>query len=192
MISRSLQIALALLIAVTVALGIYTVKLMRHAEDLQTGATDTAPIAPPTEGPTSTMTLVVARDDDSSLVRRPVTLATPQEPSMRMQSALRALLAYYASKDSPHLLGAGSDLKDVYMVGKGLVVVDLNTAFVERHRSGIMVENLTLNSLIQTIHANAPEVRQVRFLVEGKERDTLAGHADLRMTYDVAVLPNAQ
>jgi hypothetical protein len=189
MISRSLQIALGVLIAVTVALGIYTVKLMRHAEDLQTGASDTAPIAPPTEGPASTVTLVVARDDDFSLVRTPVTLATPQEPSMRVQSALRALLAYYVGKDSPHMLGAGSDVKDVYMVGKSLAVVDFNIAFAERHRSGIMVENLTLNSVIQTIHANAPDVRQVRFLVEGKDRDTLAGHADLRMTYDVAVSP---
>ena len=42
---------------------------------------------------------------------------------------------------------------------------------------------MTLLSLIGTLHANMPEVAQVRFLVDGAPRDTLAGHADLTRTY---------
>jgi hypothetical protein len=38
-------------------------------------------------------------------------------------------------------------------------------------------------SICGTLHANLPRVTQVRFLVDGKERDTLAGHADLTRTY---------
>jgi hypothetical protein len=37
--------------------------------------------------------------------------------------------------------------------------------------------------MIGTLHANMPEIAQVRFLVDGAPRNTLAGHADLTRTY---------
>jgi hypothetical protein len=33
------------------------------------------------------------------------------------------------------------------------------------------------------LHENFPAVEQVRFLVDGQPRETLAGHADLTRTY---------
>jgi hypothetical protein len=38
--------------------------------------------------------------------------------------------------------------------------------------------------MIQTLSANLPDILRVKFLVEGRERDTLAGHADLSSMYD--------
>jgi hypothetical protein len=38
-------------------------------------------------------------------------------------------------------------------------------------------------SICGTLHANLPRVTQVRFLVDGQPRATLAGHADLTRTY---------
>lgn len=64
-----------------------------------------------------------------------------------------------------------------------LAVVNLHGAFAENHPSGVEVEALTLSSIIGTLHANLPEVSQIRFLVDGRPRDTLAGHADLTRTY---------
>ena len=45
------------------------------------------------------------------------------------------------------------------------------------------VESLTLLSIIGTLHANVPQIEQVRFVVDGQPRETLAGHADLLRTY---------
>ena len=45
------------------------------------------------------------------------------------------------------------------------------------------VESLTLLSIIGTLHANVPQIEQIRFLVDGQPRETLAGHADLLRTY---------
>jgi len=36
---------------------------------------------------------------------------------------------------------------------------------------------------VGTLYANFPRIEQVRFLVDGKPRDTLNGHADLLRTY---------
>jgi hypothetical protein len=67
--------------------------------------------------------------------------------------------------------------------GGELAVIDLRGAFVDQHPSGVEVESLTLLSIIGTLHANLPQIEQVRFLVDGKQRETLAGHADLLRTY---------
>jgi len=67
--------------------------------------------------------------------------------------------------------------------GGELAVIDLRSNFVNAHPSGVEVETLTLQSIIGTLHANLPQIEQVRFLVDGQPRETLAGHADLLRTY---------
>jgi hypothetical protein len=67
--------------------------------------------------------------------------------------------------------------------GGELAVIDLRGSFVNQHPSGVEVEILTLLSMIGTLHANLPQIEQVRFLVDGQSRETLAGHADLLRTY---------
>jgi hypothetical protein len=69
--------------------------------------------------------------------------------------------------------------------GGELAVIDLRGSFVNNHPSGVEVESLTLLSIIGTLHANLPLIEQVRFLVDGQSRETLAGHADLLRTYPV-------
>jgi hypothetical protein len=64
-----------------------------------------------------------------------------------------------------------------------LAVVNLTSSFAASHPSGIETETLTVLSICGTLHANLPRVTQVRFLVDGLQRATLAGHADLTRTY---------
>jgi hypothetical protein len=59
----------------------------------------------------------------------------------------------------------------------------LTSAFEAGHPSGLQAETLTVLSICETLHANLPLVTQVRFLVDGQQRATLAGHADLTRTY---------
>lgn len=67
--------------------------------------------------------------------------------------------------------------------GPELAVVNLAGTFAASHPSGIETETLTVLSICGTLHANLPRVTEVRFLVDGKERATLAGHADLTRIY---------
>ena len=69
--------------------------------------------------------------------------------------------------------------------GGELAVIDLRSSFTNQHPSGVEVESLTLLSILGTLHANLPQIEQVRFLVDGQARETLAGHADLLRTYPV-------
>jgi hypothetical protein len=69
--------------------------------------------------------------------------------------------------------------------GGQLAVINLHGAFADHHPSGIEPETLTINSILGTLYANFPRIEQVRFLVDGRPRETLAGHADLLRTYSV-------
>lgn len=67
--------------------------------------------------------------------------------------------------------------------GGELAVIDLRGSFVNTHPAGVEVEALTLLSILGTLHANLPQIEQVRFLVDGQPRETLAGNGDLLRTY---------
>jgi Sporulation and spore germination len=67
-----------------------------------------------------------------------------------------------------------------------LAVINLRGTFVDKHPSGVEVETLTIQSMLGTLHANFPQITQVRFLVDGQPHDTLAGHADLTRVYTVS------
>jgi hypothetical protein len=67
--------------------------------------------------------------------------------------------------------------------GPEIAIVNLTGAFANAHPSGLETETLTVLSICATLHANLPRVTEVRFLVDGEQRATLAGHADLTRTY---------
>ncbi len=67
--------------------------------------------------------------------------------------------------------------------GPLLAIINLSGSFVQNHPSGIQPEMLTIDSICGTLHANLPRIAEVRFLVDGQQRETLAGHSDLTRTY---------
>lgn len=193
MISRPLQIVLALLLIAVFGMGVYVLETKHRTEQLESRARDQRPVVPPVAGPQAPVILWIASDADSSLHREEIKAALPVEPAERAREILRNVLSRYLGASPAHSLGAGADIKAVYLVSRDLAVIDANTEFAAHHASGVLVESLTVSSLVQTLAANFPQVRRVRFLVDGRPRDTLAGHADLLNTYNVSALaPSTQ
>ncbi len=188
LIPRHLMIAFAILLAAALGLSLYAWHMRKNAAAQPVAAVDTRPLAPPVSGPTERVVLFVAHDDDGTLRGEPSQIPMPSGRQQRAEELLRALLSIYLDKNSPHRLGPGSDIRSVYLVDPGVAVIDVNSAFADTHRSGVLVEQLTVASFIQTISVNTPNLLRVKILVEGKERDTLAGHADLSSYYDVAAI----
>jgi hypothetical protein len=82
-------------------------------------------------------------------------------------------------------LSRSANIKEVFLAGDNTLLVNTNAAFADNHPSGIITEELTIASLIETISVNVPGIERVKFLVDGKERETLAGHLDLASFYDM-------
>lgn len=81
--------------------------------------------------------------------------------------------------------GNGDVTAESGVPGGQLAVVNLDGSFADHHPSGIGPETLTIESIIGTLFANFPRIEEVRFLVDGRPRETLNGHADLLRTYPV-------
>jgi spore germination protein GerM len=191
MIPRHLIIGVAVLLAIALGMGFYGWRMRGHVDRSEVSTVTSQPVAPPVSGSNEQVTLYVAYDDAGVLRPNPVRIPLPAGRQERAAEILRALLTLYLDKSSPHPLGAGSEIRDVYLVDPGLAVIDLNAAFADNHRSGVLVEELTVVSLIQTLSTNVPGIARVKILVEGNERDTLAGHADLSNFYDTPAVTQA-
>lgn len=191
MIPRRLLIALSVLVVASILLTNYAFRLKRRVEDPERLRVYTRPVAPPGAGPSQSVTLWVAYDTDGTIRSREVQASLPIDTGERTKQVLRLLFAAYLERLSPHPIGEGADVKDVYKLGNDTLVIDLNAPLADAHRSGVFVEELTVLSMIESISTNVPNVAHVKFLVDGKERETLAGHADLHSYYDVAIATQA-
>ena len=188
MIPRSFYIAVSILLVAALGMSVYVWRMRGRAAATPGVSTDRTPVAPPVAGPTEEVSLFVAYDDVGILQAQPARIPLPSFRQERAEELLRALLVIYLDKSSPHPLPPGSEIRSVYLVDPGLAVIDINAAFADGHRSGVLEEELTVASLIQTLAANIPGILRVKILVEGKERETLAGHADLSQFFDISAV----
>ncbi len=198
MIPRYQQILFLILLVAVATMAVALFHMRQAAADRLRSLADTPSIAPAATQHTQDVKLWLANDADdtmSSVTRR---IALPASPNAQARVLLSALLTDYSKPLSMHPLPTGATVDDVFFlplnpteidvdtdVTPELAVVNLDPSFVEHHPSGITPEMLTIRSIVRTLHANLPQVRQVRFLVDGQPRPTLAGHADLDRSYSV-------
>jgi len=187
-IPRHFQITIALVLLAILASALVILRLTHQEEAKTERAADSLPVSPVVQGKQEHIQVLVAYDEDQALRWRPADLFLPAERGLRAREVLRAVLAQYLQSPSPHPLGQGAGIRDVYFIGQDTLIVDTTAQFADGHPSGILLEDLTLASLIETLSANVPGISKVKFLVEGKERETLAGHADLMSFYQTAAV----
>jgi hypothetical protein len=200
MIPRYQRIVFFVLLLVSIAMAVVLVRLREKAHERLLKGEDLAPTTAPVVAPAEAATLLVANDLDGTLLPEQQSLPLPQDPEARGRALLLKLLEIYGGPDAAHPVpfvaravqqvfllpvaeaaksrGAGDAL-----LGGQLAVVNLSGSFADGHPAGIEAETLTVLSICGTLHANLPQISEVRFLVDGKPRATLAGHADLTRTY---------
>jgi hypothetical protein len=186
MIPRQLAFATAILFALAVTMSLYVWQLRRREARNPRPVTTAQHVAPPATGPAEKVTVWVAHDDPGNLRAQSISIPLAAGRQERAQELMRALLAVYVDKNSPHPVASGAEVHDVYLVEPGLVVIDVNQAFADGQTSGVLAEELTVASMIQTLSVNTPGLLRAKIVVNGQERDTLAGHADLSGFYDVS------
>lgn len=182
--TRRIVVMFAALVLIALGLAFYAWQLKRKvARDEQLATQQQLAMAPPANGPPTPVTLYVASDSDATLRRSQMNVVLPAERTERARAVLRALFGAYLQSPSPHPIGAGADVRDVYLLGDDTAVVDTNSAFANTHPSGVLAEELTVASIVATLNANDGKIQRVKILVNGQERETLAGHADLQRFY---------
>jgi len=206
-IPRHQSFLFIVLLVASITLGAVLWTTLDRAHKRMLDSQESAPTQAPQVAPSEQATLMVANDAENSVTARVFSLPLPQNPEARARAILGKLFDLDAAPGATHPVpGGASSVNEVFLlpVGAGtdpatarssstarsgsaagdeLAVVNLASAFVSAHPSGLEAETLTILSICATLHANFPEVTEVRFLVDGQQRATLAGHADLTRTY---------
>ncbi len=185
--------------------AVFLIRGCKQAHDRLAAPDDETPIAAPTSASDEQTSLYLAGDADASITVASRSLALPEEPTTRARVLLTHLLTEYALPGSAHPLPSGPSVDDVFLLDLPitgvnsltrpdalpaytsntgqLAIINLHGSFADTHPAGIETENLTLQSIIGTLHAAFPGITEIRFLVDGQPRETLAGHADLTRSY---------
>jgi hypothetical protein len=202
MISRGQRILFWVLLGSSVLMAVVLLRMRERAMDRLLASAETSPLNPPSGRPVQSVTLMVANDMDGSVQTAYQNLALPVDGNARAHVILQHLIVQYAKPNSKHPIATNKGVNEIFfmtlpleanqVVPGQVAVVDLSGSFVDAHPSGIEPETLTLLSIIGTLHANFPQVTQVRFLVDGHQRDTLAGHADLTRVYLASDAPGVK
>ncbi|MBV8438166.1 MAG: GerMN domain-containing protein [Silvibacterium sp.] len=209
MISRAQRILFFAMLIAAVVMAVGLIRLRERAEDRMHAAQGPTEPVEQVDAPATPVTLYIPNDLDNTLAGAQRSLRLPQDDSARARVLLAALLEAFRAPQSTHRIGGASssaardqaaetlqpaDIDEVYLMpvpqaagtqtipGK-MAVVDFSAAFAQSHPSGVEPETLTLLSVIGTLHANLPSITRVQFLVDGRQQDTLAGHADLTRIY---------
>jgi len=85
-----------------------------------------------------------------------------------------------APSDEPLANPGSARLRQLYLLDDGTAVVDLSQDSVRGLPEGIVSELAFIQSVTRSLRENVSQIERVRFLVEGRQVATLAGHVSLR------------
>ena len=85
-------------------------------------------------------------------------------------------------QDGPQSQGKFSPLpkdtkvQDIFISEDGTAFIDFTNAISVNHPCGVLNELATVYSVVNSLTYNLPEIKQVKILIGGVEKETLAGH----------------
>ena len=119
---------------------------------------------------------------DGTLVSASVELPLSSDPVLRAKQVLNTLLAGPVDADL-RTLPPDAVLLAFYLLPDGTAIADFSEALATETPSGILSEQMAVDSITRTLEANVPKIERLRILIHGQEVETLAGHLDLTGTF---------
>jgi hypothetical protein len=190
--SRRSKLLLLLLAVVLGAGSFYLRSLVRrvfwepaqHGEEaIRTRLSEVAlqparPAGGPAQAPSQMATLYFPSLNDRKLVPeiRPITWA--ETDADRVRQILLALVEG-SGQGVSGVLPTSANIRAIFLAPEGTGYVDLPSEFLSGLTPGIESESLIIYAIVNSITANVSSVKRVKFLIQGQEAETLAGHADL-------------
>jgi len=193
-LSKGLKTTIVILAAM-VALGLVTLPGLRQAvqrlrriprtEEQARREVMQEPISTPTDVRVKAQMYWLSAASPTSLEPTAIQLPLSADPVERSKQLLNALIAR-APGPEKRTLPAEASLLAFYIQPDGTAIADFSDELASGMPSGILSEQLAVQSIAQTLGANMTGIRQLKILVHGQEAETLAGHVDLYGLFPVS------
>ncbi len=199
MLSKGLKTTIAILVVMVVA-GLITLPGLRRAvqglrrvpktEEQARREVMQEPISTPTDVQVKAQMYWLSTASPNSLEPTAIQLPLSADPVERSKQLLNALIAR-APAPEIRTLPPEASLLAFYIQPDGTAIADFSDEISSAMPSGILSEQLAVQSITQTLGANVIGIRQLKILIHGQEAETLAGHLDLYGLFPVASLAPA-
>lgn len=132
----------------------------------------------PASGPTELVTLYFPSYAEGLLnaETRPLTLAANNTD--RIKQIVLALIEG-SQQGLGSVLPPTTTLRAVFLTSDGTAFLDFSRDALSNFPPGIESESLAIYSIVDSLAVNVPAVKRVKFLIQGQQVHTLAGHIDL-------------
>jgi Sporulation and spore germination len=191
---RHWKIAIAILVMSVVA-GLLTFPaLLRNVLRLQNSAATEEQarreivqpeITTPTDAPVSARLFWASDTQPGTLAPSDVQLSLSTEPVQRAKQLIAALITR-APSPVQRTLPADTVLLQFYLLPDGTAIADFSEAISGGMPSGILSEQMAVDSITRTLQANLSAATRLKILIRGQEVETLAGHLDLTGFFPLA------
>jgi germination protein M len=182
--------ALILTIAVAVILGVgiyYLITLRHHIAPANGGTLRSEQTArtqlneaalQPAAGQTQVITLYFPSYAGGDLTGETRSLKLSSDNIKAIRQVLLALIEG-SHQGHGNALSPSTTIRAVFLAADGTAIVDFSQEALADFQPGIESESLAIYSIVDSLCANIPQVKEVKFLVQGQEVQTLDGHIDL-------------
>jgi hypothetical protein len=115
-------------------------------------------------------------NDATILQAEDQTIFRSAELTNRVKQVVQKLLEGPKTPGMFSSLPKDTKLLEVFIDKAGVAYIDFSDSISTNHPGGILNEQATVYSIVNSLTYNLPEIRQVKILVGGAEKETLAGH----------------
>jgi hypothetical protein len=185
--TRRLKIFLIVLAIIVAAGALYLPRLARRvmhlgrlqtSEELARREVLQPPMETATDVPTKAEIFWASKDVPGTVAPVKVELRLSTNPVIRARQLLGELIDHPPSS-AQRTLPAEAALVEFYLLPNGVAVADFSEALQTGTPSGILSEQMAVDSIVRTLGTNISGLRELKILINGREAETLAGHVDL-------------
>ncbi len=143
------------------------------------------PLYAPTDPPLAVKVFFPETSGDVLLTTEDQTIFKSTELANRARQILQKLQEGPHSEALSPALPKDTKVDDLFISGQGTAFIDFSNAISTNHPGGVMNEMATIYSIVDSLTYNLPEIKQVKILVGGVEKETLAGHCLLLLPLEM-------
>jgi hypothetical protein len=139
----------------------------------------TQPLYAPTDPPMNVKLFFPSESGDPLLAAEDDMVFKSSELANRAKQILQKV------QEGPHQSGMfpsmpkDSKVQDLFISEQGTAYVNLSNTTSTNHLGGVLNELATIYSIVNSLTYNLPEIKEVKILIGGIEKETLAGHCVL-------------
>src|SRR5215470_19269624 len=143
------------------------------------------PLYAPTDPPMTVKIFFQQNNGDALLTAEDETIFKSAELPNRARQILQKLQEGPRSDTMSASLPKDTKVDDLFISEQGTAFIDFSNAMATNHPGGVLNELATIYSVVDSITYNLPEIKQVKILVGGVEKETLAGHCLLLLPLEM-------